>query len=380
LGALGVAYGDRVAERVRFSWLMALAGVTAFLWGCSLALVDGSDGLRARIDSAQLLYAARHVSDLSATLHGFVGRIPLGNGSWNDHVAGHPAGALLFFWTLVRAHLGTGVLPGLVIAALFASVPVAVMTTLATLASTTAARSAAPYLVFCPAFIWAVISADAVYAAFSAWSLAALAHAAARRSIALGALAGIGLGATVMLSYGLVLMAIPAVVILMVLRSWRAAVSAAGGVAAVLVGFALAGFGWWAGFQAVHDRYWAGIARLRPASYWLWGDLAALCFSAGPALGALVACWTVRLRGSLLDRTRGDDDRPVLVLGGAALLAVTLADLSLMSKAEVERIWLPFTVWLVASAAFLPPRSHRWWLALNVIGALAINHLILTNW
>jgi methylthioxylose transferase len=68
-----------------------------------------------------------------------------------------------------------------------------------------------------------------------------------------------------------------------------------------------------------------------------------------------------------------------LLLLGAAL-AIVCADLSRLSKAETERIWLPFTVWLVASAAFLPPRSHRWWLGLNVIGALAINHLILTNW
>ena len=68
----------------------------------------------------------------------------------------------------------------------------------------------------------------------------------------------------------------------------------------------------------------------------------------------------------------------LLVLG--ALLAILLADLSRLSKAETERIWLPFTVWLVASTALLAPRSHRWWLALNVIGALLINHLILTNW
>jgi hypothetical protein len=28
----------------------------------------------------------------------------------------------------------------------------------------------------------------------------------------------------------------------------------------------------------------------------------------------------------------------------------------------------------------LPPRSQRWWLALNVAGALLLNSLILTNW
>ena len=64
----------------------------------------------------------------------------------------------------------------------------------------------------------------------------------------------------------------------------------------------------------------------------------------------------------------------------AALLAIVCADLSMLSKAETERIWLPFTVWLTAAGALLPPRSQRWWLALNVVGALLLNHFIRTNW
>jgi hypothetical protein len=52
----------------------------------------------------------------------------------------------------------------------------------------------------------------------------------------------------------------------------------------------------------------------------------------------------------------------------------------MLSKAEVERIWLPYTVWLTAAGALLPRRSHRFWLALNVIGALVLNTVILTNW
>jgi methylthioxylose transferase len=64
----------------------------------------------------------------------------------------------------------------------------------------------------------------------------------------------------------------------------------------------------------------------------------------------------------------------------AACAAILFADLSMLSKAETERIWLPFMVWLTAAPALLPPRSHRWWLAVNVIGALLLNHFILTNW
>ena len=64
----------------------------------------------------------------------------------------------------------------------------------------------------------------------------------------------------------------------------------------------------------------------------------------------------------------------------AALLAIVCADLSMLSKAEVERIWLPYTVWLTAAGELLPARSQRWWLGVNVIGALVLNHVSLTNW
>ena len=63
-----------------------------------------------------------------------------------------------------------------------------------------------------------------------------------------------------------------------------------------------------------------------------------------------------------------------------ALIAIVCADLSMLSKAETERIWLPFTVWLTAAPALLPRSSHRWWLALNIVGALLLNTFILTNW
>ena len=53
--------------------------------------------------------------------------------------------------------------------------------------------------------------------------------------------------------------------------------------------------------------------------------------------------------------------------------------MSMLSKAETERIWLPFTIWLTAAGALLPA-VHRWWLALNVVGALVLNSFILTNW
>lgn len=70
---------------------------------------------------------------------------------------------------------------------------------------------------------------------------------------------------------------------------------------------------------------------------------------------------------------------PVL-LPVAAVAAILLADLSGLSKAEVERIWLPFAVWLPAGAALLPAPSRRGWLIVQAATALLINHLILTAW
>jgi hypothetical protein len=59
---------------------------------------------------------------------------------------------------------------------------------------------------------------------------------------------------------------------------------------------------------------------------------------------------------------------------------VVVADVSGLSKAETERIWLPFAVWLVAAPALLPRGSHRLCLATQAIGALFINSLLLTTW
>ena len=49
-----------------------------------------------------------------------------------------------------------------------------------------------------------------------------------------------------------------------------------------------------------------------------------------------------------------------------------------MSKAEVERIWLPFSVWTCLACAELP--HPRRWLAAQAIVALLVNHLLLTVW
>jgi methylthioxylose transferase len=84
----------------------------------------------------------------------------------------------------------------------------------------------------------------------------------------------------------------------------------------------------------------------------------------------------------LRDRWLRGDRRAVagVLLPCGFLLAMLAADLSGMSKAETERIWLPFTLWLPATAALLPRRDHRAWLAAQAVVALLVNHLLLTGW
>ncbi|MDU0303061.1 hypothetical protein NUG23_22075, partial [Streptomyces sp. PAL114] len=74
---------------------------------------------------------------------------------------------------------------------------------------------------------------------------------------------------------------------------------------------------------------------------------------------------------------RGPAPRLALLVG-SALLALLIADLSGMSKAETERIWLPFALWLLPAGSFLP--GPRGWLAGQAAVALLLNHLVLTGW
>jgi hypothetical protein len=66
---------------------------------------------------------------------------------------------------------------------------------------------------------------------------------------------------------------------------------------------------------------------------------------------------------------------------GGALTAIAIAALSGMSKGEVERIWLPFTVWVLpAGAAFTTRRLAGRWLALQVAFTIGLQTLVRSPW
>ena len=385
VGALAVWLSTGLAQRLPWRGLLLAAYAGGVAWLFSLALVDGDKGIGTILeDPYEYLRTARQTTDLPAALREWVSRIPydglpdnIANANWPVHVAGHPPGALSFFVLLDRVGLGGGLQAGIVVTLIAASTAVAVMVTLQLLGATAVARRAAPFLVFGPAAIWQSVSADAMFAAVAAWGIAALAAAAVRRSILWALVAGLLLGYAVMLSYGLPLLALLAVAVLVVARNWRPLPWAVLGALAVVLTFAALGFVWWEALPVLQDRYWDGVAKNRPPSYWMWGNLAALVFCAGPMLGAGLT--------TLVQRARDIDVAPDAVratkwLVAAAVAMVLAADASQMSKAEVERIWLPFVPWLLISCALLPERWRRIGLAIQVVVALAVQHLLFTGW
>ncbi|MBV1946650.1 hypothetical protein [Streptomyces sp. BV129] len=381
LAAAGVAYGPTLATRLPWRALPWVTWAASAAWIVSLALVDGwHDGIASRLTTGnEYLQVIGRFHDIPATLRGFddhiIGGVP---GNWPAHVAGHPPAATVTFVLLDRLGLGGGGWAGMWCVVLGASASAAVLVALRVLADERLARRAAPFLVLAPAAVWMGASADAYFAAVAAWALACLALALTRRSLPWAGASGLLFGLTCYLSYGLTLIALIGIAVLVLTRTdFRARPALLpvflAGLAVVPVVFGLLGFNWWTAYHLLVTRYYQGVGGTRPYAYWIWANLACTAVITGPATAAALP----RTVGSLTHR----DDRPAARLAlivCAALAALLIADLSGMSKAETERIWLPFAVWLLPACAFLP--RPRIWLGAQVVLALLVNHLLLTGW
>ncbi|MEB3983619.1 hypothetical protein OQ968_20425 [Mycobacterium sp. 663a-19] len=382
IAVAAVAWGPAVAQRLSWRWLTLGAWATACGWAFALAMIDGwRRGFAGRLTTRdEYLSAVGGITDIAATLRTFSSRIlDFQPDSWVTHVSGHPPGALLTFVWLDRIGLHGGAWAGLLSLLAGSSAAAAVLIGVRALADEQTARRAAPFVAVAPAAIWVAVSADGYFAGVAAWGIALLAvavHRSVRFPAFVAAAAGLLLGWGVFVSYGLALMGIPALAVLVSASDWRAVLRALGpaflAALAVAVTFAVAGFYWFEGYDLVQQRYWQGIAKDRPFAYWSWANLACVVCAIG--LGSVAGL--ARVFDAAAVRRRSGFHLLLL----AMLAAIAVADLSMLSKAEVERIWLPFTVWLTAAPALLPVRSHRMWLALNVVGALAINTVIFTNW
>ncbi|MBB5825991.1 hypothetical protein [Micromonospora carbonacea] len=383
LAALVCWRGPALAARLPWRPLLALSYATAVAWTLSLALVDGwRRGVAGRLTTVhEYLHEVPGVTDVPAMLGEFTTRIlDFQPDSWTTHVSGHPPGALLVFVWLDRAGLGGGGWAGVLCILAGALVAVAVPHTVRLLGSGAAARAVLPFAALFPGAVWSGVSADGLFAGVTATGVALLAHGVTRGRAAGAVAGGAVLAFGCYLSYGLVLMAPVAVAVVVLAGRHRPTVGwAFAGAAPVVAAFTAAGFWWPTGYHLVVERYYQGIAADRAYGYWVWANLALVVAAAGPAAAvllrrAVLAGWrAVALR-------RPGAERATWLLPLAAMAAIVAADLSGYSKAEVERIWLPFTAWLMAGAALIPPADRRTWLAVQAGVALTVNHLLLTGW
>lgn len=376
LAPLLVLAGPPVAARMRWGPLLLVSYLSAFAWMFSLTLIDGwRFGVVTKLANPKnYLAEIDRVETIPSMLQVFTDRIVLEPGSWAVHVAGHPPGVLMVFVWMERIGLGGGIAASILSMAVGSATVVGIGVTLRALGEHETARRVLPFSVLLPGMMWMGVSADAMFAGAVACGVALVAMGATKRGVVsdIAALAGgLLLGYTLFLSYGLVLAGLFPLVVLALTRRLRPTLLSVAGVVAVVAVFAAYGFWWVEGYQLVHERYYQGIAATRPYDYFVWANLGCVVLAIGPA--ALAG-----LRRVAVAPRRLPIGARLLTL--AALLAITAADLSGMSKAEVERIWLPFTMWLALPCAVLPPKWARLWLAAQAILTLLMNHLVISRW
>ena len=289
-----IRWGPQFGRSLSWRPLVIGTWLTAAAWAMSLALIDGwGRGFVGRMEGSGGYRAmVPRVGTISGLFHGFVTHIPLGSPtSWDPAVAGDPIGAFLTFVGLDRIGLGGPVWASTLCVVVGSSTAAAVLITVRALGGETTARQAAPFVALGPVAIWIAVSADAYFAGVAAWGLTMLALAATgsiRFSTGASVAAGLLLGCSVYLDYGLILMAVPSVAVLVIARNYRPLLGAVIGALAVAATFTAAGFWWFNGLSVLRHRYFLGIAMNRPFAYWSWANLAALTCAIGlPAAIAL---------------------------------------------------------------------------------------------
>jgi hypothetical protein len=361
VAVLGVAGAGRLSRLASWRWLLAATFGLAAAWAVGLALADGPAALaRPLMAGQEPLAAVPLVGDPLEFLRTFTDRIA----RYPVHVEGHPPGTVIALWALERIGLGAPVVVAALAIGLASSAAPAALLAVRELTGEATARRAAPFLALAPFAVWVATSLDAAYLGIGAWAVTLVVLASGRtgnRARAVGALGGALLGMGLLLSYGLALLAlVPAAVARHRRRPDVLAWAALGG-AVPLAAAALAGFWWPDGLAATGERYALGIARLRPYGYFLVANLAALAIALGPAVAPALA----RLR-----------DRRLWLPAGAGIAAIAIADLSGLSKGEVERIWLPFMPWVLVATAAFGSTEGRGWLA----GQAALGLTIQIGW
>ncbi len=370
LGGIGVRFGRDLARTLRWKALLTATALTSWAWAAAMAYVAGPHTLTdpVSIQRFDYLQTAVKITSLHRYLAQFVDKIA----TYNQHTIGHPPAMVIIEWLMLRFGIASPGWNAILVVSGGVLASLAALIALRELAGEAAARQAAPFIAFVPAVLWWE-TADAFYAGVSATAIMLLVLASGRtgrRADAYALTGGLLFGLTLFLSYGLAPLLLLPTAVCIARRTARPLLLATIGIVPWFAALAAYGYSWFAGFAATRHEYWIGAASQRPYSYFLFADLAVLGIATGPA--AVVAI--IRLR-----------DRKIWTLVGGVLAVIALADLSGMSKGEVERIWLPFVPWAMLATATLAPeprseRAARTWLALQIACTFTLALTIPSLW
>jgi hypothetical protein len=382
----------RVATELAWRRLLLAGWMLNLAWMCSLTLVDGlrRGWVRVLVNPNEYLHDLPRITDpgrFVATFTRFIAFSPGTDGTlvWTTHVAAHPPLATLVFWAIDRMGLGGGFWAGALCILVGSAASVALPVTVRELGAEAAGRRLVAFAALFPGAVWMAVSADGLFAGVATSGLALAVVGARRRRLGVALVGGLLLGLAAFLSYGLVLfglVVLGAGATLAYERGWRHVLRAAAvttcGVVVIIVGHLLLGFNWLTGLVELRVRYYQGIANQRPYAYFVWANLAAWLVSCSPllAVGVLRA---IRALAHWL-REQWSPNVTVALLGLSGVLAALVADLSGLSKAETERIWLAFGAVAWTTLSLVPVRGARSLLLAAAGWAIAVNHLLYTGW
>jgi hypothetical protein len=145
---------------------------------------------------------------------------------------------------------------------------------------------------------------------------------------------------------------------------WLAAGALAAGLAVTLVLALVWGYDPIAMLRSVRGIYAKGAAAHRPYAFWVFGSPAAFLVMLGAPITWLAA------------RAVGRGEPAALALA----VVIVVAALAGFTKAETERIWLPFIPLACVAAASLPLRRLRLLLVVLAVQAIAVEVLFGTVW
>ncbi len=244
-----------------------------------------------------------------------------------------------------------------------------------------------------PAVLWAGFSADAIFSTVAVVYAYLAVVGFQRRSPLLVLASGLAFAVGMNLTYGFASLGLVIVAVFLAIepitnegsslswwtrsywhhRYWSAVLWWSLGVVVILGWAYAAGFNWFEGLELVRKFYWEGIAATRPSWYFvLFGNPAVALFALGPIV---VSSWVAWLRGWRI-RTGS------AAVAVAGLLSMVAANLSLMSKAEVERIWLLFYLLIAQIVALVdwPRRLLFPLIWLLMLATVAVESYFFTSW